>query len=75
MAQTTDKKKVTFKSAVDFVYNLTSLIRTGFSGNVTIGPYASSVQVSEVKPKSTFPWKPVLVIGGIALAALIVLKD
>jgi hypothetical protein len=77
MATTTqDKQKVTFKSAIDFVYNLTALIRQGFSANVTVGPYASNVQVSAVKPTTpAFPWKPVLLIGGVAVVALLVLKD
>ncbi len=71
-------KKVTLQRAVDFIGTLAQEIKRGATYTVTLGPYASSLKVTKGSTASAATMGKVLLYGGIAVGALLLimlLKD
>lgn len=61
-----------FQTVVDWAYKISSLLRTGGSANVTVGPYLSDVQVAPATPPVS-SMIPLLFVGALAIGGLVVL--
>ena len=59
-----------FQRLIDTVYGVTGAIRSGFSANVSMGPYGSGLSVEPVQEQrpNLVPW---LIAGGLGLVLLL----